>query len=103
MAHRQTRMVVERAFRMLKMRFQCLQLSGARLVRTPEKAAKVFVVCAMLHNLALRRNTPLLGDEEGGPEAMDIPPAEEEEPTQEPEQDPQAIAIREQITAEYFG
>ncbi|KAJ6651616.1 hypothetical protein lerEdw1_020786 [Lerista edwardsae] len=102
LAHQQTRLVVERAFRMLKMRFRCLQPSGARLMRTLEKAAKVFVVCAMLHNMALRRNTPLLGEEEGDPGAVEVPPPEEEL-DQPPEQDPRGIAIRERITAEYFG
>ncbi|WAR04869.1 HARB1-like protein, partial [Mya arenaria] len=53
LAHSRTRMVVERAFGLLKSRFRCLHKTGGFLQITPEKAAKVFVVCAKLHNMCI--------------------------------------------------
>ncbi|WAR27691.1 HARB1-like protein [Mya arenaria] len=53
LAKSRTRMVVERAFGLLKSRFRCLHKTGGFLQITPEKAAKVFVVCAKLHNMCI--------------------------------------------------
>ncbi|XP_052768749.1 putative nuclease HARBI1 isoform X2 [Mya arenaria] len=53
LAHSRTRMVVERAFGLLKSRFRCLHKTGGFFQITPEKAAKVFVVCAKLHNMCI--------------------------------------------------
>lgn len=61
-AHSQTRMVVERAFGMLKSRFRCLHKTGGCLPFTPEKSARIVSVCCKLHNVCLERNIPLIGD-----------------------------------------
>ncbi|XP_069098324.1 putative nuclease HARBI1 [Pleurodeles waltl] len=54
-----TRRVVERAFGLLKARFRCLHISGY-LQYSPQKVCQIVLACCMLHNVALRRNIPLL-------------------------------------------
>ena len=43
---------------------RCLHKSGGHIQYTPQKAAKMFVAYAKLHNLCLRRNVPLPDDHE---------------------------------------
>ncbi|XP_053556039.1 putative nuclease HARBI1 [Bombina bombina] len=53
-AHTSTRCVIERTFGVLKSRFRCLDLSGGVLLYKPKKVSLIFLICCMLHNLALR-------------------------------------------------
>ncbi|XP_052245192.1 putative nuclease HARBI1 isoform X3 [Dreissena polymorpha] len=53
LAHSRSRMVVERAFGLLKSRFRCLHKTGGYLQFSPQKIALVVTVCAKLHNLCL--------------------------------------------------
>ncbi|XP_053561348.1 putative nuclease HARBI1 [Bombina bombina] len=53
-AHTSTRYVIERTFGILKSRFRCLDLSGGVLLYKPKKVSLIFLICCMLHNLALR-------------------------------------------------
>ncbi|KAH3730466.1 hypothetical protein DPMN_056454 [Dreissena polymorpha] len=65
-AHRRGRVVVERAFGMLKSRFRCLHKSGGCLPFQPQRAAKVVVACMRLHNLCVQFNVavPQMNDTE---------------------------------------
>ncbi|XP_043927058.1 putative nuclease HARBI1 isoform X2 [Protopterus annectens] len=51
----QTRIIVERVFRLLKARFRCLDVSGGALQYGPETCSKIFAVCAILHNMLVRK------------------------------------------------
>ncbi|KAJ1162290.1 hypothetical protein NDU88_002758 [Pleurodeles waltl] len=67
-AHRKTRTIVERTFRILKSRFRCLDISGGSLLYSPEMVCKIILSCAILHNICIRRNIPLLEPEPHMPE-----------------------------------
>lgn len=66
--HSKCRNVIERCFGLLKGRFRCL-LQSRQLHYRPEKAARIVNVCAMLHNVCIKFNTPL--DEEFQSQVMD--------------------------------
>lgn len=46
-------------FGVLKSRFRCLGCCGATLEYSPEKACKLITVCALLHNMCMRRGVEL--------------------------------------------
>ena len=47
-----TRLVVERAFGVLKMRFRCLDRTAGKMMFNPERACKVIMACIILHNFS---------------------------------------------------
>ena len=55
-AHTKTRVVVERSFGVLKMRFRCLDSTAGKLMFRPERACRVIIACFVLHNMARRKN-----------------------------------------------
>lgn len=54
-----TRIVVERAFGVLKSRFRCLHSSGGGLRFSPQRCSKVIETCFRLHNTAIIAKIPL--------------------------------------------
>lgn len=54
-AHKKTRRIVECSFGMLKNRFPCLRFLR---VQTPEYAAKIVMVCVIVHNIATKSDFP---------------------------------------------
>ncbi|XP_069469929.1 putative nuclease HARBI1 [Ambystoma mexicanum] len=78
LAHGRTQICVERAFGLLKARFQCLDRTGGATMYAPEKVGKIVLTCAMLHNICCRRNVPLPPDvhvqpPEDGSEGDEVP------------------------------
>ncbi|KAJ1202367.1 hypothetical protein NDU88_006167 [Pleurodeles waltl] len=67
-AHRRTRSIVERTFGILKSRFRCLDITGGSLLYSPEMVCRIILTCAILHNICIRRNIPLLEPESHMPE-----------------------------------
>ncbi|CAC5415895.1 HARBI1 [Mytilus coruscus] len=61
--HASTRSVIERTFGILKRRFHVLH-SEVRM--KPEKVYRIFGACAVLYNIALSRNEPLVNDDGAG-------------------------------------
>ncbi|XP_014668801.1 PREDICTED: putative nuclease HARBI1 [Priapulus caudatus] len=54
----------ECAFGVWKLRFRCLHLStGGALRYTPDRACRIIMATAVLHNIAVREKIPLLPDE----------------------------------------
>lgn len=58
-AHATGRVVIERAFGVLKSRFRCLHKSGGCLPFQPSKCVQVVSACVRLHNLCQDRNIPV--------------------------------------------
>ncbi|KAJ1193453.1 hypothetical protein NDU88_002751 [Pleurodeles waltl] len=67
-AHRRTRSIVERTFGILKSRFRCLDVTGGSLLYSPEMVCRIILTCAILHNICIKRNIPLLEPEPHMPE-----------------------------------
>ena len=67
--HRRTRCLVERSFGVLKSRWRILDHTGGTLCYSPDKTAKIFIACSILHNICRRRRTPLVDG------LLNIPPA----------------------------
>ncbi|KAJ1110437.1 hypothetical protein NDU88_007788 [Pleurodeles waltl] len=85
-AHGRTRRIIECTFGLLKDRLRCLHLTGGSLYYSRKKVCQIIVACCMLHNLALRRQVPLL--QEDGPDvglvaAVEPVDSEEEEAEEE--------------------
>lgn len=59
------RSLIERCNGLLKMRFRCL-LKHRVLHYTPEVASKIINSCAVLHNICIENNVPLLYDDNNG-------------------------------------
>ncbi|KAJ1118754.1 hypothetical protein NDU88_006941 [Pleurodeles waltl] len=70
-AHRRTATIVERTFGILKSRFRCLNITGGSLLYSPEMVCKIILTCAILHNICVRSNIPLLEPEPQMPEEED--------------------------------
>ncbi|KAJ1127263.1 hypothetical protein NDU88_005666 [Pleurodeles waltl] len=67
-AHRRTRTIVERTFGILKSRLRCLDITCGSLLYSPEMVCKIILTCAILHNICIKRNIPLLEPEPHMPE-----------------------------------
>lgn len=63
-SHKKTRSIIERAFGMWKCRFLCLHKYAGQILLAPRKAVKVILATAVLHNIAMKLNVPIL-DEDG--------------------------------------
>ncbi|KAK3892038.1 hypothetical protein Pcinc_004007 [Petrolisthes cinctipes] len=75
-SHKQTRVIVEQTFGILKPRFRCLDSSGGSLQYHPRKCAKIAAACMFLHNRCVRRRIPvpeLLEDREELEDRIDEP------------------------------
>lgn len=62
LAHAKTRNVIERCFGIMKSRFRCLDKSGGTLLYSPEKACRIFVAAAVLHNFCISRSLATVPD-----------------------------------------
>ena len=58
-ALKRTRVTVECAFGLLKMRFRCLDRSGGALQIQPDRVCNIVHACSILHNIAVTRGLPL--------------------------------------------
>lgn len=58
-AHKKTRVVIERCFGLTKQRFRCLHKSGGSLTYSPKKCCKIVMACLILHNMCVEANIPL--------------------------------------------
>ncbi|KAJ1192329.1 hypothetical protein NDU88_001640 [Pleurodeles waltl] len=67
-AHGRTRSIVERTFGILKSRFRCLDITGGSLLYSPEMVDRIILTCAILHNICIKINIPLLEPEPHMPE-----------------------------------
>ncbi|XP_063778565.1 putative nuclease HARBI1 [Pseudophryne corroboree] len=59
-----TRQLVERTIGVLKGRFRVLHRTGGDIMYSPEMASKLVVLCAILHNIAVRSSVELPQTEE---------------------------------------
>ncbi|XP_053553701.1 mirror-image polydactyly gene 1 protein isoform X3 [Bombina bombina] len=94
-AHAKARVVVERAFSILKSRFRCLHKTEGALKYSPSKVADIVVVCCILHNIALQEKIPI--------EVEDI--SEEDMSSLETEDTADSLAAtdtRDRIVSNYF-
>ncbi|XP_053546063.1 putative nuclease HARBI1 isoform X2 [Bombina bombina] len=57
--HENTHSAIKRTFDALKRRFQCLDRSVGVLQYSPRTVSDIFLVCCILHNLALQYNVPV--------------------------------------------
>ena len=83
------RVKIEMTFGVLKARFNCLR--GLRV--KPERASQIITACVVLHNIATIRkertpHVPLVADDVVDPITIDHPTG---------------VAVRQAITAQYFG
>ena len=62
LAHAKSRNIIECCFGVLNSRFQCLDKSGGTLLYTPQKACKIFVASAVLHNFCISHSLDALPD-----------------------------------------
>lgn len=60
-AHTKTRNTIERAFGLWKARFRCFDASGGALQFDPSRCCTIITATAVLHNMCILDNTPLLG------------------------------------------
>ena len=58
--HKKTRSLIERAFGILKSRWRILDHTGGRMCYLPDKVAKIFLSCSILHNICRRNGTPIV-------------------------------------------
>ena len=63
-AHKQPRCVIERAYGIRKLRFRCLHKTGGCLTFSPERNINIIVSKGILCKHCVRRNEPLLDDED---------------------------------------
>ncbi|XP_055841252.1 putative nuclease HARBI1 [Episyrphus balteatus] len=81
-AHKRTRRIVENSFGILKEKFPCLNY----LRMQPTVAEQIVIACCILHNLEVRRGTPIReldnNDGEGNDNIEDIQIEEIERPNQ---------------------
>ncbi len=67
--------IVECTFDVLKNRFRCLHHTGGALLCRLEKAAKIIVVCCMLHSIAEHIGR---GDDDEEEQDDDLPPVRQQ-------------------------
>lgn len=61
-SHVRTRAIIERTFGLMKMRFRCMDGSGGVILSQPDRACEIIMAVACLHNIAERRNLPIIND-----------------------------------------
>ncbi|XP_051883901.1 putative nuclease HARBI1 [Pristis pectinata] len=100
-----TRAVVERAIRLLKSRFRCLDRSSGALQYTPQRVARIVIACCVLHNFALQEGHLFNIDDEEPllPEERELQAPALEEDDQEDSSLDVARAIQKQIVQEEFS
>lgn len=80
-SHKTTRSLIERTFGLWKNRFMCMHKGGGQMLLAPEKCCKVILATAVLHNIAVKMNLPILNIQ-GAPIDIEIEDEDDEGPVE---------------------
>lgn len=101
-AHKQTRNIIERTFVLLKGRFRCLHKSRGALEYDPTMCCKIIAICAMLHNLAVRRSLPIEAASDDSEEENEETPPRLPHPGLDTARADEGSARRDDVANNYF-
>ena len=95
-AHKKTRCLIERTFRIWKMRFLYLHKYGGCLMFSPERCVKVIITTCILHNICIKRRLALVQ------ERVEVDDPEDENEIVENQGDDDGRATRNALIANVF-
>jgi len=98
--HCRTRVVIERCFGLWKSRFRCLDKSGGTLLYTAEKACRLVIATAVLHNFCISRQIPAEVDEAVVARDAAIQP-QPQQPTAQPARSLNGVELRRRLIQQF--